>query len=230
MTCGWRGVCETARRAKNWVSISVQQDFGVVRTTGACSNFAQEHEGYACYRGDGEPYLGTPVLTNEPLGAGVGPTRIAVGYDRLVHYRTTLGVRLGWAVAGELPTPRLGTRFVPFSAAVRVAYWFGDDPFARSGARPFVFVTGGYSMVDIDVGGTTFVREDPLAYPYQGGNPLEQELEVHKRAGDAFVGVGVGAAFALTGGLAVFVEAAALKAFPFGAVVLAPAAGAMVGF
>jgi hypothetical protein len=228
MTCGWRGVCERAERRKSWVTLSIEQDVGVVSATGACSLASQENEGYACYRADGAQYTGTPVITNEPLGIGRGPTRVVVGFERLVYYDTTLGVRLGWALLGEGPTPRDGTAFVPLSVGARVTHWFGDDMFARSGLRPFAFLAAGYAMVDVEA--TTRVREDPSVVAYQGGNDLEQTVDLWKRAGDAYVGAGGGLALAWSAGRAAFVELAATQAFPFGALVLAPSAGVMIGF
>lgn len=227
-TCGWRGVCERINRKKSWISASVEQDFGVVRAAGGCSVASQENEGYACFREDGAQYIGTPVLTNEPLAGGLGPTRVVLGFDRVIHYDTSLGLRLGWAVRGEGPTPREGTAFVPFSIAARVTHWFGADVFARSGLRPYAFLTGGYAMVDVRT--NSRVREDPTVLPYQGGNDLEQPIELWKRAGDAFVGAGGGLAMAWSGGQAAFVELAAASAFPFGALVIAPTAGLMLGF
>lgn len=228
-TCGWRGVCERVSRRQSWVLLSVEQDAGVFTASGACHVEAQENEGYACYRTDGAQYTGSPVLTNEPLGAGRGPTRVVIGFERLIYYDTSLGVRLGFTVLGEGPTPRAGTDYVPLSVAARVTHWFGDDPFARSGLRPFAFVTGGYAMVDIEA--RSRVREDPTApIVYQSDNDLEQTVEVWKRAGDAFVGAGGGVALAWSGSRAVFIEAAALAAFPFGALVIAPSAGVMLGF
>jgi hypothetical protein len=168
------------------------------------------------------------VLTNEPLGGGLGPTRVVLGFERLVHYDTSLGLRVGWAVRGEGPTPREGTAFVPFSIAARATHWFGADVFARSGLRPYVFLTGGYAMVDVRT--STRVREDPTVTAYQGGNDLEQPIDLWKRAGDAFAGGGGGLALAWSGGGAAFVELTALGAFPFGALVIAPTAGVMLGF
>jgi hypothetical protein len=228
MTCSWRGFCERAARPKNWISLAIEQDIGVVATAGACAIHAQENEGYACYRKDGAPYIGSPVLTNEPLGAGRGPTRVVLGFDRLVHYDTTLGLRVGWAFVGEGPTPRAGTAFVPFSIAARAAHWFGDDLFARTGFRPFAFVTGGYAMVDVAT--EVHLREDPTVFSYQGGNDLEQTADVWKRAGDGFVGAGGGLMFAWSSSKAVTVEVAAQYSFPFGALVIAPSAGVMLGF
>jgi len=215
-------------RKKNWFSLSVEQDLGLVQTAGGCSVASQENEGYACYREDGSQYTGTPVLTNEPIGGGLGPTRVVLGFERLVHYDTSLGARVGWAVLGEGPTPREGTKFIPFSIAARVTHWFGDDVFARSVLRPYVFLTAGFAMVDVRA--TTRVREDPTVVPYQGGNDLEQAVDIWKRAGDAFAGGGGGLSIPWSGSRAAFVEVGALGAFPFGALVIAPTAGVMLGF
>ncbi|MDI1434993.1 hypothetical protein [Polyangium sorediatum] len=227
-TCSWRGFCERVDRRKNWFSLGVQQDVGAFATAGVCSLYSQENEGYACFRADDAQYTGTAVQTNTPPSGGLGPTRVVVGFERLIHYDTTLGLRVGWAFFGEGPTPREGTAFVPFSFAARATHWFGDDLFARSGPRPYTFVTGGYAMVDLK--GRTVVRENPLAPPYQGGNDLEQEVTVWKRAGDGFVGAGAGLAFAWESRRAAFVEIAAHAVFPFGALVLAPSAGITLGF
>lgn len=227
-TCSWRGFCEKIQRKKNWISVGISQDVGFVATTGACGIHRQEHAGYACFRADGEQYIGNPVLTNESPGVGRGQTRIQAGFERLVHYDTTLGVRLGWAIWGEGPTPNAGTEFVPISTSGRVTHWMGKDPFAHDGWRPFVFLTGGYSMVDIKT--SAFVREDPFADSYQGGNDLEQTLEVWKRAGDGFVGLGAGTMFSWQAGRAAYVEIAMHSVFPFAALVFVPSAGVQLGF
>jgi hypothetical protein len=228
MTCSWRGFCERVDRRRSWFSLSIEQDVGLIPRSGACSVAAQENKGYACYRADGAQYTGTPVLTNEPLGGGRGPTRVVLGFERLVHYNVSLGVRVGWAMTGEGPTPRGGTGFVPFSAAARATHWFGSDPFARSGLRPFAFLAAGYAMVDIET--SVDVREDPTVPAYQGGNDLEQTVDLWKRAGDGFVGVGGGLAFAFNTWIAVVAEVAVLETFPFVALVIAPSAGLTLGF
>jgi hypothetical protein len=228
MSCSFRGVCERTERRNNWIVLSVEQGVGVVGTSGACSIPSQEDGAFACYRADGAQYLGSPVLTNEPAGAGPTPTRIVAGYERLVHYDTTVGVRVGAAVRGSGPTPPGGTPFMPISASARVTHWFGEDPFMRTGLRPFAFVTAGYEMVDVPV--RIHVREDPTKVHYQGGNDLEQTLDAWKRAGDGFAGAGAGLAYAMIRRTAIFVEVAAFETFPFSAFVVAPSAGVMVGF
>jgi len=227
-TCSWRGFCERIQRNKNWVSLGISQDVGIVPTTGACNIYQQEHAGYACFRADGEQYIGNPLHTNEVPGMGRGQTRVTAGFERLVHYDTSLGVRIGWAFWGEGPTPNAGTEFVPISASARITHWLGQDPFAHDGWRPYLFVTGGYSMVDIKT--TTYLHEDPFADSYQGGNDLEQRVDVWKRAGDGFAGLGAGTMFSWQMGRAAFVELAVHSVFPFSAIVVVPSAGVALGF
>lgn len=228
-TCSWRGVCERSVRHHNWLSLSVEQDVGLIATSNACSVPSQENEGYACFRQtDGANYVGNPVATNEPLRLGWAPTRIVLGLDRVIFYGSSIGVRAGYAFVGEGPTLRGGNAFVPWSLAVRATHWFGDDPFAHTGLRPFVLVTAGYGMFDVET--SARVREDPTQPALQGGNDLEQTLDVYKRAGDGFVGVGGGLAFALTHGIAIAAELSVLEVFPFRATVFAASAGPMLGF
>jgi hypothetical protein len=227
-TCSWRGVCEKVDRRRDFVLLGIEQDFGLTSTSGSCNLQSQENEGYACYRQDGQPYIGSPVLTNEPLGIGIGPTRLVAGYERLVYYDTSIGIRAGWAGLGQGPTPRGGTRFVPISVAIRATHWFGSDLFARSGWRPYAFVTGGYEMSDIKTG--VRVREDPRAASRQPGNDLEQRLVVWKRAGDAFVGAGGGVAFAFDPRRLIWLEATLLEAFPYRALIITPTLGGMFAF
>lgn len=227
MTCGYDGYCERTTRRRSWFSIALSQDASVISTTGACSTYPQENGGYACYRADGEQYNGNPVLTNEPPAFGPGQTRFAVGFERLVHTDVSLGLRAAVALGNWGPTPRNGTPFFPLVIAARATYWFGDDPFARGGFRPYAFITGGGGMFDLHVRGR--IREDPTRPALQGGNDLEQTADIWKRAGDGFAGAGAGLSYGFTPGTAVFVELSALQVFPFGAVVFMPTAGVLLG-
>lgn len=229
MTCSWRGYCESAERGLDWLSLGLEQDLGFVATSNACSVPSQENEGWACYReSDGDPYIGYPVSTNEPVRPGWGPTRVVLGYDRVVFYNSSLGVRAGFAFAGEGPTVRGGSPFVPWSVALRATHWFGDDPFAHSGLRPSVFMTAGYGMFDLHT--KVDVREDPTKNAYQSGNDLEQTVDGYKRAGDGFAGLGAGLAFAFTPKLSVGGELSVLQAFPFSATIVSASVGPAVAF
>jgi hypothetical protein len=229
MTCGWDGYCEMDPRRANWLSVEVEQQLGLVATTGACSVPSQENEGYACRRDDGATYIGNPIYTNEPLALGWAPTRLVLGYERVVFYDTSVGMKLGYAFMGSGPTPPGGGEFLPFSAELRFVHWFGEDPFARQGLRPYAAIGGGFQMVDIHI--AAHVREDVTApMGIQGGNDLEQTLDVYKRAGDGFVMVGGGLVLAITPGFGLSAELRALEVFPFSAAVLSGTLGARGGF
>lgn len=227
-TCGFKGVCERITRRRNWLSASIEQGFGVLSRAGSCSLYAQENEGLSCIRDDDKQYVGSPILTDERPAFATAPTRVLVGYDRLVDEQWSVGVRVGLVIHGQGPTARDGTAFVPFSAGLRATRWFGDDPFAKPRWRPFAFMTAGYAMSDLRTG--IHVREDPTKAPRQGGNDLEQQLTLWKRAGDAFAGVGAGVTYPLGQRAAVALEVSAVGLFPFGAFLISPSLGVMLGF
>ena len=227
-SCGWDGYCEAVERRRNWLSFEVEQDLGLVAATGACSISSQENEGYTCVRRtDGEQYVGNPVYTNEPLAAATGQLRAVVGYERLFYYNSTVGVRVGYALTRQ-PALDGASSFLPLIAELRVAHWFGVDPFSRMGPRPFVFAGGGLGMFDLAF--AVHVREDPTGGSVQGGNALHQTLDGYRRSGDAYVGVGGGVMLAFWSSGGPVVELGVAQVFPFGATVLIPRLGWRVGF
>lgn len=228
MTCGWDRTCEHDERERTRLSLELTQDLGLVETTGACSLASQESRGTLCYRErDGALYYGVPTYTSEPIRPALGPTRVVAGVDRVVGPQATLGLRVGFAFRGEGPTAPGGVGFFPLLLEGRFTRWFGTDPFAPRRLRPFAVLSGGYGMFDLQT--RAHVREDPGLGGRQPGNELEQDLEVWKRAGDAYLGLGGGVSWALGGGFALRGEVDAAVVFPFGAVVLTPRAGVEVG-
>ncbi len=227
--CGWDGYCSNEVRRKNWIGIEIEQDIGLVSTTGACSLASQENDGYACYRdSDGATYLGTPVYTNEAVKAGFAPTRVHLSYDRLIFYDTSVGVKAGYAFRGAGPTPREGVPFMPFSGELHATHWFGDDPFAGPGLRPYLMFGAGLAQFDVKV--KAHVRENPTNATEQGGNDLEQTLTVWKRAGDAYVVLAGGVRYPLSAAVAPGVEIRVYQVFPFGATVIGASSGLSFGF
>ncbi len=226
--CGWEGVCTEAKRRLTWLGIEVSQGLGVVSARGACSVPSQETAGYACYRRfDGAVYTGRPVYSNEPLGWGRAPTRAKLSFERLISYNTSVGIKLGFAFLGEGPTLPGAAGFMPFSAELLARYWFGSDPFARPGLRPYA--TFGAGFAEYDVSFAVRVREQPDALFTQGGNDLEQRLRASKRAGDGFVEAGLGAMYPLSDGLAPCAEVSVAEAFPFAATIFSASVGLKVG-
>jgi hypothetical protein len=216
-------------RKKNWVSLDVSFAAGLFAGTGACSIQSQENAGYACYREhDGARYFGHPVYTNEPFVFGRAPFRVELGYERLLFYDTTLTARLGYAFYGSGPDDASATAFIPISAAVGARYFPGRDPFATRGLKGFLSASGGFSMFDL--AGSVHVREDPTKPSLQGGNDLEQSLEVWHRAGDAFVSVGAGAVLWSSPGFAFSAEVDVAQAFPHAGTIGTLRVGATSGF
>jgi len=229
MSCGWDGFCELDQRRKHWFELSVASGLGVIGANGVCSIPSQEESGYACYRErDGELYKGNPVYRNEPLAVGRVPLRIVLGYEHLLHYQNSVALRAGYAFLGSGPTSPGGTAFVPYSAELRVTHYFAEDPFAELGLTGYAFVSGGYGMYDVKT--RIHVRENPERRGAQGGNDLEQRLEVWKRAGDGFAAIGGGARWFLSRGTAVSGELGAVGVFPFSALVLSAELGVRTGF
>ncbi len=227
-TCSWEGYCELDQRRKNWLSVSVGATAGLFPGAGACSLYSQENSGYACLRDDGERYLGNPVLTNEPLRLARGVLHASVGYDRLVYYDTTLGARVAYAFLGSAPDRSFATSFVPISGELRATHFFARDPFAERGAAFFALAAAGFRMSDLR--STLTVREDPSAPSYQGGNDLEQELEVWRRGGDGFVALGAGVLFKTSEGLGYRAELEVAESFPYSSTTFVLNAGVDVGF
>jgi hypothetical protein len=228
--CSWEGFCEDVVRKENWVSLNVSLAAGLFAGTGACSIQSQEGSGYACYReSDGARYFGHPVYTNEPLVFGRAPFRIELGYERLLFYDTTLTARLGYAFYGSGPDDASATPFIPVSAAVGARYFPSQDPFATRGLKGFVSASGGFSMFDLV--GSVKVREDPTPpVSVQGGNDLEQTLEVWRRAGDAFVALGAGAVLWSSPGFAFSAEVDIAQSFPHAATIGTLRIGGAAGF
>jgi hypothetical protein len=227
--CSWEGFCEDVTRKRNWISLAVSGGLGLFAGTGACSIESQETEGYACYRQtDGARYLGHPVYTNEPLAIGRAPLRVELGYERLLFYDASLTARVGYAFFGASPEEASATPFLPLSAALGARYFFARDPFGQRGLQSFVSASAGFSMFDLE--GTVRAREDPTRPSLQGGNDLEQTLDVWRRAGDAFVAIGGGAVLWSSPGFSVQAELDIAQAFPHPATIATLRVGAATGF
>ncbi len=99
--------------------------------------------------------------------------------------------------------------FVPFSAEIHAKHWFGADPFGSTDTEVLRAARRGLHQFDVHVKAN--VREDPTRANVQGGNDLEQTLDVWKRAGDAFVVLGFGAALPVSETFAPFAGSAAIR-------------------
>ncbi len=182
--------------ARNWLSLSVQQDWLVYDRTRPVCGSAQ----YTCFAGANE-YTGAiwPVYGNQVSGGlALATTRVLVGYERLIGGHFALGARAGFAFRGG-PSLR-GAEFLPAHAELRMAYYFGSDPFAEPGVRPYLAVGGGLAevrgRVDVDY------YEDSKAY----NQAHKQTLDAWRKTGRGFIAPTLGAQFAFTRSFALTLE------------------------
>ncbi len=182
---------------KNWLSLAFQQDFLFLPgSTTTCAG----GNGYDCFAGNnyytGIPYAGSGDVVQGGLSAAT--SRILAGYDRSVA-SFTFGARVGFAFRGGPQTPGFSA-FMPAHVEARAAYWFGSDPFARVGFRPYVVLAGGVAQVDASVGVTVY--KDSTGY----ANNITAHYDAWRRGGLGFLGGGAGVMFAFTQRQGIFIE------------------------
>jgi hypothetical protein len=191
--------------AKNWFSLSFQQDFLFYgETTGVCASDTQlGAKQYQCFL-QGQSY-GGPIYDgsgNQLAGGwGVATRRVLVGYERLFGDNLTAGVRLGFAFGGspKATTPD-ASAFLPLHAELRGTYWFGEKPFEGDGLRPFGGLAGGIAAVDGHVAVEYF--EDAAGYAADS----KGKLDAWRKTGTSFIGLHAGLAYAIKTNHALLLE------------------------
>jgi hypothetical protein len=211
---------EAHERKLNWLGVVVSPDFMFIQEkTDACSVAAQSDSNVSCYYADGTRYDRTlaPVQgTANTLSSGIAPVgtlHLLLMYERVLAKRMVLGVRAGYTLFG------VPEDFVPIHAEARFAFHLSNDPFARPGVRPYVFVGAGFG-------------------PASGRVPVEvvdatagkQKLDAYQEGGPAFVALGPGLQYGLGPNLALVLELSAKAMIPDFALVIAPYLGAAYGF
>jgi hypothetical protein len=177
--------------AKNWLSLSFQQDFlSYSATEKVCSGTAQ----YQCFL-QGTSYS-APIYEgsgNElQSGVGLATRRVLVGYERLFGPNLTAGVRLGFAFGGSpKATVEGASAFLPLHAELRGSYWFGEAPFERDGLRPYAGLAAGVAEVDGHV--TVEYFEDAAGYQAN----RKGKLDAWRKTGNTMVGLHAGLAYAI---------------------------------
>jgi hypothetical protein len=226
---------------KNWLTLTFSPDIAILSGSDICSASAQKDNGYSCFRNDqvanadqyntGTQYHGTPKGGNAiQTGVAFSTVRIMAGYDRTLGANFQVGVRLGFAFLGG-PKPEGGNAFLPFHGEVRGSYWFGQNPFAKVGLRPFVFLGVGMAQVDSKV--QIPVTEDPALcngprcevfsnnVPVQQ-NPTNQKLDAWHKAGQQFVGLGGGVMYAVTPKAGIVGALKYMQMFPTAGSIISP--------
>lgn len=225
------GRCQAPRKpSKVWLALSLAQDLAVVSGTDVCTRESQLDGGFSCFRASGSQYHGTPVRgRSDDLATGFVPatTRIVIGLDAMLSRAVGVGVRLGYTLRGRAPRSDGGSDPLPVLAEARFAYWFVSPPGEKF--APYAAVSGG--VAEVDAPRSTFVVEDRSVPPpaNQIDNPDVQKLDVWKKMGRAFVGIGPGFVLPLTRRSGLTAEARALFPFPDGGFDIQVLAGYAVG-
>ena len=226
--CTTAKVCEreARRRKRVWLSLNLGQDLSFLASQpNVCgSPLKLPPSQYKCIDRDGYNYEGIPEASGPGRGNAINggvhlpSPRIMAGVDVLVADNVTLGARLGY-VFGVAPGRPMGH----LHAELRAAFWFGKDPFAREGFRPYLVVAGGLAEIDdkLEVG----VVETDLS---KGIYP-RQNLTVWRRTGGGFAGGGGGVMIPLAAGHALLGEVKLQALFPDFGLALAPSIGYALG-
>jgi hypothetical protein len=231
---------------RNYVSLSFSPDISIFSGNGVCSLDGQQDQNFFCAREDGSRYVGVPtvnVANNVNTGLALGTLRLVAGYDRLILDNIMAGARVGFAFRTASAED---AKFLPVHFEVRGGYYIGKKPFERLGARPFVFVSGG--LAQIDSGVSVEVLEDATACGAAiaanpespctqitdgnrpGPEPRVQKLTAIKQAGQGFVSLGGGLQYAVNDLVSFNVGLRLGLTLPVTTFVLAPEAGATIGF
>ena len=231
--CG-AGSCDEGRcRLRHWVGIHVAQDLSIGGGTACALEGA-----YSCYlSGTEDPYFGYPFGDGVAApGFAVATQRILLSYDLAVSKNLTIGLRAGLAIGGGPPSID-GTAFLPVHAEARGSYFFGSNPLASKGFRPYVFVGGG--MAQVDAKSAVVVQEcdgfrdrdacvagDRQVLTEFEIDALPQvQIDAYKKLGQGFISVGGGAQLPLTGSLLLQGNLGVMFMLPTFGVVLEPSLG-----
>jgi hypothetical protein len=177
-----------------WLNVGLMQEATLVSGENVCSPESQMDGEYVCLRESGSQYYGTPMRGD----AGSVAPRIRFATTRVVGAAflplgaMSVGVRAGWAFAGQGPRPAGGHDFLPLLVEGQAAYWVGGRAFRTSGIDLFVLATGGVAQIDSRA--TVQVAEDTAISPppHQLDNPAAQSLQAYRRSGPGFAGAGLG--------------------------------------
>ncbi len=214
------------RSVANWLSVGVQQDLMYhSQARGVCSAGSR----YQCFTGGGTNW----DLSNAPVAKGnevsssglqLASTRILLGFERVVAKNLSLGLRLGSVVSGKAPKLNGDAPFLFFHGEARATLWLGSNPFASTGLRPYLFLSGGVAESDSRVQVRYYLRD-------AAGQPsAEYQADAWKRAGQGFFGTGLGFQAAFQRNHGPFIEARYIQMFSNVAPVLGVQAGYGVGF
>jgi tetratricopeptide (TPR) repeat protein len=183
--------------SRSFLALNLQQDWLVYDDASSVCGSSE----YTCFA-EGTEYTG-PIWSGYGNrvsgGLALATTRVLLGFDQLLGDNVQLGARLGYAFRGG-PATRDGSAFLPAHAELRIAYYFGNQPFQQRGIRPYLALGGGLaevrSRVDVDF------YEDVTAY----NRAQKQTLDAWRTTGRTFIAPTIGTQFAFSRSLALSLE------------------------
>jgi hypothetical protein len=177
-----------------WLSLGLAQDAAFVSGNQVCTKQSQLEGGFSCFRESGTQYHGAP-LPGEGGTIGSGPvlatTRVYLASDIRLVDELTLGLRVGYAIAGQGLRPDGGKSFFPMHAEVRGQYWLSEMAFPASVAA-FLVISGGAAQIDGRKDAHVIEDRSVPPPPTQLDNSDEQTLDAYKKMGLSFVALGAG--------------------------------------
>jgi hypothetical protein len=219
---------EEVKPKSNWVSLTFEQEFVLLPSA---NNVCAGGSGYTCFDAAGTydknaPLAGSPV-NSDSVGGGFSPANqiIMVGYERAFGANLTLGARVGFAISSA-PTRPNGTAFFPLHAELRGTYWFLRNSLARKGFRPYFVLTGGAAEAAASLNAFVY---DGTAQPINGQQQTTQ-YSAWKHVGQAFIGGGLGTAFAFSPTFGIAAELRVMEYLPTTGTGLGLQIGPMLGF
>jgi hypothetical protein len=120
-------------KANTWACVSDGRDVGLAPTTKYTDNIDTVSPG-GSGRTSGGPALGTK--------------RVFLSFDYFITQNISLGLRLGRAFGGNDANT---VSFFPWHIEARAQYFFGKDPLATTGLKPYLMVGGGAAEFDAPV-------------------------------------------------------------------------------
>jgi hypothetical protein len=205
-------------------------------SVGATSNLCNQG-GWACsadsvtnINGRADLGPGTNVLLDSggrtEGGTARGTGRVLATLDYFVSPRVAIGVRLGYAFAGN---PTAAHKFSPLHAEARLHYFFNEAT-----VRPFLAMGVGYGEIDAKITGVIVVPTDhAFADPnvQTPSNPfIIPNVNAYRTAGAGFVSVGTGAWIFLGSKAALNLGIKVILPLPNFSFAIAPELGLKVGF
>lgn len=230
---------------RNWIRVAFMVDLTLLLgEEDVCSPSVQDDRGWFCTRTDESRYRGVPTVGQQntvDANLALSTMRAVVGYERVLGDNFTLGLRLGYVFRPVVSGSDEG--FVPFHGEGRVAYWFGESPFADV-VRPNLFIAAGFGPVitpaelTVVEDGTACGAVDPISGDCavatdparDGPEPRVQRLQANKTAGQGFGSLGFGLSFSPTPVLMIDFGVRVSATFPVFTPVLSPEAGLSFGF